>query len=29
MAKLCTNETTTARQRWIENGLLELMQERK
>ena len=29
MAKVCTNERTTARQRWIENGLLELMQERK
>ena len=29
MAKVCTNEKTTARQRWIENGLLELMQKRK
>lgn len=29
MAKICTNEKTSARQRWIENGLLELMQERK
>ena len=29
MAKVCTSEKTTARQRWIENGLLELMQERK
>ena len=29
MAKICTNEKTAARQRWIENGLLELMQERK
>lgn len=28
MAKVCTNEKTSARQRWIENGLLELMQER-
>ena len=28
MAKLCTNEKTASRQRWIENGLLELMQER-
>ena len=27
MAKICTNEKTTARQRWIENGLQELMQE--
>ena len=29
MAKICTGEKTAARQRWIENGLLELMQERK
>ena len=29
MAKICTNEKTATRQRWIENGLLELMQERK
>ena len=29
MAKVCTNEKTASRQRWIENGLLELMQERK
>lgn len=29
MAKICTNEKTASRQRWIENGLLELMQERK
>ena len=27
MSKICTNEKTAARQRWIENGLLELMQE--
>ena len=27
MAKICTNEKTAARQRWIENGLLELMQQ--
>ena len=27
MARICTNEKTAARQRWIENGLLELMQE--
>lgn len=27
MAKVCTNEKTSVRQRWIENGLLELMQE--
>lgn len=26
MAKTCTNEKTAARQQWIENGLLELMQ---
>lgn len=29
MAKICTNEKTAARQQWIENGLLELMQEQK
>lgn len=29
MAKVCTNEKTAARQRWIEHGLLDLMQERK
>ena len=29
MAKICTNEKTASRQRWIENGLLELMQEQK
>lgn len=29
MAKICTNEKTAARQRWIENGLLDLMQEQK
>ena len=29
MAKVCTNERTAARQRWIENGLMELMQDRK
>ena len=29
MAKICTTEKTSVRQRWIENGLLELMQERK
>ena len=29
MAKICTNEKTAARQQWIEDGLLELMQERK
>jgi len=29
MAKTCTTEKTAIRQRWIENGLLELMQERK
>ena len=28
MAKVCTNEKTSVRQRWIENGLLELMQEK-
>lgn len=27
VAKTCTNEKTAARQRWIENGLLELMQD--
>ena len=27
MAKVCTNEKTASRQRWIENGLLELMQK--
>ncbi len=27
MSKICTNEKTATRQRWIENGLLELMQE--
>ena len=29
MAKLCTTEKTALRQRWIENGLLELMQQRR
>ena len=29
MAKICTHEKTASRQRWIENGLLELMQEQK
>ena len=29
MAKLCTNEKTATRQRWIENGLLELMLENR
>ena len=29
MAKRCTTEKTALRQRWIESGLLELMQERK
>lgn len=29
MAKQCATEKTAARQRWIENGLLELMQERR
>jgi len=29
MAKMCTTEKTALRQRWIENGLLELMQERR
>jgi len=29
MAKICTNEKTASRQQWIEEGLLELMQERK
>lgn len=29
MSKVCTNEKTASRQRWIENGLLELMQKRK
>ena len=29
MAKTCTTEKTAIRQRWIENGLLELMQEEK
>lgn len=28
MAKVCTSEKTSGRQRWIENGLLELMQEK-
>lgn len=27
MAKVCTNEKTAARQRWIENGLLERMEK--
>jgi AcrR family transcriptional regulator len=27
MTRICTNEKTTARQRWIENGLLDLMQK--
>lgn len=26
MTKICTNEKTAARQRWVENGLMELMQ---
>lgn len=29
MAKTCTTEKTAARQRWIENGLLELMMEKR
>lgn len=29
MAKTCTTEKTALRQRWIEKGLLDLMQERK
>ena len=29
MPKVCTNEKTASRQRWIENGLLELMQQQK
>lgn len=29
MAKVCTSEKTSGRQRWIENGLLELMLERR
>lgn len=29
MAKTCVTEKTAQRQRWIENGLLELMQNRK
>lgn len=29
MAKVCVTEKTAQRQRWIENGLLELMQERR
>ena len=29
MAKTCTNEKTARRQEWIENGLLELMQQRR
>lgn len=29
MAKTCITEKTAARQKWIENGLLELMLERK
>ena len=29
MAKTCMTEKTAARQRWIENGLLELMQKHK
>ena len=28
MAKTCTSEKTASRQRWIEDGLLELMQEK-
>ena len=27
MTKICTNEKTAVRQRWIENGLMELMQK--
>lgn len=29
MTKICTNEKAAARQRWIENGLMELMQNRR
>ena len=29
VAKTCTNEKTAARQRWIENGLLQLMLENR
>ena len=29
MAKQCATEKTAVRQRWIENGLPELMQERR
>ena len=29
MTRICTNEKTAARQRWIENGLMELMQKCK
>lgn len=29
MAKICTNEKTAARQKWIENGLLALMQSNR
>ena len=29
MAKICTNEKAAARQRWIENGLMVLMQEQR
>lgn len=29
MTKICTKEKTAARQRWIENGLMELIQKRK
>ena len=29
MTKICTKEKTAARQRWIENGLMELMQKCK
>lgn len=29
MSKTCTTEKTAQRQRWIENGLLELMQHKK
>lgn len=29
MTKICNNEKTAERQRWIENGLMELMQKNK
>ena len=29
MAKICVQEKAAARQRWIENGLLELMQKHR